>query len=381
MGLLCFKIGAVRRRAGASLTSKVAYFARRRLTDPRTGQTWNYTRRHDLEWTETLLPANAPKNVRNEQQLIAMMEAAEKRVDARTANTLVLSIPRYLPRTEWRDFARAFLTAEFTQKGLPAIYAIHNDQALDGGENPHIHVVISTRTIAEDGLSAKKVDVMRKPAEVYAMRARFADFTNQRLLAEHAKRSDTPGAVAMPEMVDARSLQTRGRQKLAELASAKQSMIADQDPHKTAERAIAAKIIEVECEELDRAPERTHTRRQMGLLKRAKRGLPTRSTPMREVRSLVVEREARRERDSAYRELQSEFIDARKRVIEQLLTRPEPVESVMNAEEISANAAKEKPSLRHMTKHQRSVQEIMIAKRRASAHQKEVTKIKPRHSF
>lgn len=58
---LDFKI--VKRSEGRSSVAKAAYHARTRITDERTGDTYDYSRRTDLYGHFILAPANAPEYI------------------------------------------------------------------------------------------------------------------------------------------------------------------------------------------------------------------------------------------------------------------------------------------------------------------------------
>lgn len=171
----------ITRGKGRSLAGAIAYQCRTKLTDTNTGRVLRYTAKEDLVFTDILLPADAPEWMKSHKSLIAGLEAAEGRKDSRTAMSLTLSIPREIPQNEWQKFSRDFIHQEITAKGFVAVVAAHNPGAADGREQPHLHVVFSTRALdstTETGLSVSKSRYLYDPASVRGVRERFAAYTN-----------------------------------------------------------------------------------------------------------------------------------------------------------------------------------------------------------
>lgn len=88
-------------------------------------------------------------------------DAADKfeRSNGRLYSEMLVSLPRELSRDE-----RIELTREFVQKELgdrhPYSFAIHNSTALDGGEQPHAHIMFSERT--QDGIERGPVHFFKR---------------------------------------------------------------------------------------------------------------------------------------------------------------------------------------------------------------------------
>src|SRR6266851_2286023 len=71
-----------------------------------------------------------------------------ERINGRYATVLMISLPRELPREQQIDLIRDFTDAHLHDK--PYIWALHDPLASDGGTQPHIHLVMSQRSI--DGI-------------------------------------------------------------------------------------------------------------------------------------------------------------------------------------------------------------------------------------
>lgn len=90
---LDFKI--VKRSEGRSSVAKAAYHARTRITDERTGDTYDYSRRTDLYGHFILAPANAPEHIVKILQHCGMKW---KKLSARTmVKQPVISMFPFLP--------------------------------------------------------------------------------------------------------------------------------------------------------------------------------------------------------------------------------------------------------------------------------------------
>ncbi len=102
-------------------------------------------RAHELEasWSGNM-PAWAP-NGRE------FWEAADiyERANGRVYTEIVTALPRELSRPEREALVKEFVAKEIGDR-FPYTVAIHNPRALDGGEQPHAHIMFSTREL--DGI-------------------------------------------------------------------------------------------------------------------------------------------------------------------------------------------------------------------------------------
>ena len=181
------------RSTGASAVAAAAYRSQERLVDERTGETHDYSRRGDVDSAEIHAPAAAPEWARDRSRLWNAAEAAEKRKDARVAREVVVALPRELNGDQRRDLVRGFVAQEFTGRGMVADVAYHEGH----GENPHAHILLTTRKVGPDGFGAKDRTWNDRDL-VKTWREQWADQTNRALA--HAGR---------PERVDHRSLEAQ----------------------------------------------------------------------------------------------------------------------------------------------------------------------------
>ena len=184
--------------APAWMHDRAAYRAGERLRDERTGQMHDYSRKAYVEHREILVPENAPAWMHDRAALWSGVEAAEKRKDAQLAREVHFSLPRELDKGQRIDLIREFCQREFVARGMIADVAIHNPSGRDGGEQPHAHVMLTTRVLTGEGFGPKERDWNDK-AMYEGWRERWADHANRSL-----------ERIGRGERIDHRSFAARG---------------------------------------------------------------------------------------------------------------------------------------------------------------------------
>ncbi len=124
-----------------------AYRSGERLTDERTGEQHDYRSRDDLDGAEILAPQAAPEWAQDRARLWNGVEAAERRKDAQVAREVRVAIPHELRQEDGRALVRDYAQRAFVDRGMVADLAYHGGQ----GENPHAHIMLTTRTITPEG--------------------------------------------------------------------------------------------------------------------------------------------------------------------------------------------------------------------------------------
>ena len=94
-----------------------------------------------------LLPANAPRAYENREVLWNAVEKSEKQWNAQLCRSIIMAIPRELPRTEYEKLIRDYCQEQFVSKGMVADFAIHDK----GDGNPHAHIMLTMRAFDEHG--------------------------------------------------------------------------------------------------------------------------------------------------------------------------------------------------------------------------------------
>ncbi|KMK45979.1 MobQ family relaxase [Klebsiella michiganensis] len=200
---LDFKI--VKRSEGRSSVAKAAYHARTRITDERTGDTYDYSRRTDLYGHFILAPANAPEHiVKDSTALWNEVEKVERQNNGQTARYFDVSIPTELNNDDKKKLVLEYCQKNFVDKGMIADIAFHD---LDS-DNPHAHVMLTLKTIGPEGFGKKERSWNDRKMSVL-WRESWASMANSYL-----------AAAGSPERIDHRSLQAQHEEALEKAAAA-----------------------------------------------------------------------------------------------------------------------------------------------------------------
>lgn len=140
-----------------------------------------YHRRSDVAWAAVFSPVGAPPEFSDLQTLCNEIENAERRYDARTAREFIGSLPNELSTEEQKQIVREFVTHNFVRYGLCAVAAIHKGENLSAPErnNPHTHILVSTRTVGPDGFSKTKDREHDRKEFAPIWREQWADIQNR----------------------------------------------------------------------------------------------------------------------------------------------------------------------------------------------------------
>ncbi|MGI1562265.1 MobQ family relaxase, partial [Klebsiella michiganensis] len=200
---LDFKI--VKRSEGRSSVAKAAYHARTRITDERTGDTYDYSRRTDLYGHFILAPANAPEHiVKDSTALWNEVERVERQNNGQTSRYFDVAIPAELNNDDKKILVLEYCQKNFVDKGMIADIAFHD---LDS-DNPHAHVMLTLKTISPDGFGKKERSWNDRKMSVL-WRESWASMANSYL-----------AAAGSSERIDHRSLQAQHEEALEKAAVA-----------------------------------------------------------------------------------------------------------------------------------------------------------------
>jgi len=172
-------VGYVSRKDGRSPAKAVGYIFRQKMQDNYYGLTYDY-RKKDVQHTEIILTPTAPLEFRNPQIFVDSVDAAEKRCDARTLRTIRAALPNELPLDEHIEMVREYLDDNFVSQGMCAAVAIHEGKNADPSKNnPHVHILLTTREATHDGFSPKKNREWDRRANVTLWRKQWAAIQNR----------------------------------------------------------------------------------------------------------------------------------------------------------------------------------------------------------
>jgi len=153
----------IKRSSGRSACASAAYRSGEKITDLRTGETFDYTRKQRVD--ANLLIGWEGTNA----ELWQAVELAERRTDAKLADEHEVSIPACMSVEHRQQLALKIaqaLAAEYgTGHGVaPTLASLHNLYPPEPGENrtdnPHAHIMIATRCAdptTATGLNAEKL--------------------------------------------------------------------------------------------------------------------------------------------------------------------------------------------------------------------------------
>lgn len=175
-----FEVGIISRKKKRSVIGAASYISGRTLHNSHNGKTY-YTPRKDVIWQKIFLPINAPPKFRDLQQLCNEIEGAETRRDARTARQFIASLPNELPPGELVRIVHEFVEGIFVSYGLCVIAAIHRGHNADdpSKNNPHVHIIVPTRTVDPDGFCRKKDREHDKRKYINIWRKQWAEVQNR----------------------------------------------------------------------------------------------------------------------------------------------------------------------------------------------------------
>ena len=151
----------ISRSTGGSAARSAAYNARAEIGDQRTGEVFYFKHRDAPEHHEVLLPDGADEKFGDAATLWNAAEAAERRKDSQVAREIVMALPANaeVSNEDRIELARSFAQEHFVAKGLAVqldIHAPHGGDLESERANWHAHLLITTRRIEGDRLSATK---------------------------------------------------------------------------------------------------------------------------------------------------------------------------------------------------------------------------------
>lgn len=155
------------------------------MRDERTGQVCDYTRKPVDGWAVEA-PGNAPAWTHDPAQLWNAAEAAETRSNSQVAREINVALPAELKPEQREALTLGYVRSEFVARGMCALVAFHGAKS----DNPHAHVMLTTRAIGPDGFEKKNRDWNDREL-LGEWRKQWAEHANQALeQAGHAGRID-----------------------------------------------------------------------------------------------------------------------------------------------------------------------------------------------
>lgn len=147
------------RQGNISVVARAAYRSGERLHDAQIDKTFDFRRKERVDYAAIYTHEYRPAWAIEREPVWNGVEAIERRKDARLAKDITAALPRDLSLKQHIALVEEFVTQEFVSRGLIADVAIHNKRSSDGGENPHVHIMLTTRPITPEGFGKKDRDL------------------------------------------------------------------------------------------------------------------------------------------------------------------------------------------------------------------------------
>ncbi|WP_234051997.1 MULTISPECIES: Ti-type conjugative transfer relaxase TraA [unclassified Xanthobacter] len=180
MAIYHLHVKVIGRKAGSSAVASAAYRSASRLRDERIDRVQDFSAKRGVVHSEVMLPENAPVAWSDRERLWNDVEAFEVRKDAQLAREVEFALPREMSEAQGIELARDFAQSEFVDRGMIADLNVHWDRAEDGTPKPHAHVMLTMRSVDEDGFGPKVRD-WNVTQMVERWRERWAELANERL--------------------------------------------------------------------------------------------------------------------------------------------------------------------------------------------------------
>lgn len=184
MAIYHLSVKAISRSAGRTSTAAAAYRAGVEITDTRTGEVHDYTRKRGVVSADLVLPEGAPEWAADRSALWNAAEKAERRKDACVAREYEVALPAELSAEARRQLALDFAKEMADREGCAVDVAIHEPGREGDDRNHHAHILRTTRKVGPEGLT-DKLDTEKagrnRRDDLESVRARWAELCNERL--------------------------------------------------------------------------------------------------------------------------------------------------------------------------------------------------------
>jgi Ti-type conjugative transfer relaxase TraA len=173
-------VKTIGRSGGSAVVNSAAYRSGEKLFDESLGKTFFYSgKEQDVMYKEIMAPDNAPLWVYDREKLWNAVEASEGRKDSQLAREIEISLPREFTTDQNIALVREYVQQEFVDRGMVADVCLH--YGIKGENyNPHAHVMLSMRSIDENGFG-KKNPTWNNRGLLQEWRESWAELSNKHL--------------------------------------------------------------------------------------------------------------------------------------------------------------------------------------------------------
>lgn len=145
-----FSVSIVKRSDNSSAVSAAAYQSASKLYCDYDQDAKDYRyKQNELFYETVMLPDHAPPEYADREKLWNSVEAVEGQWNSQLARKLNFSLPMEVPPDQYVEMVRAFVQEQFVSKGMIADFAIHDPHP--PGHNPHVHLLLTMRSLDEEG--------------------------------------------------------------------------------------------------------------------------------------------------------------------------------------------------------------------------------------
>lgn len=147
MRVISFHIKIISRSEGRSAIQMSAYCARDKRYSSYAGTIYDYTDRKDLVYHEVMLPSYVSQNFLNPECLWNSVEKVERCRNSQLARSITIAIPKEFDHDTQIRLVKDYVWRNFVLIGMCAEVSIHDK----GVGNPHVHILLTTRSIDKNG--------------------------------------------------------------------------------------------------------------------------------------------------------------------------------------------------------------------------------------
>lgn len=156
MAIYHLSMKPIARSQGRSSVAASAYRAGEELTNERDGLVHDFSHRKGVVHSQIVLPADRQHEwAMDRSALWNTAEFAEKRKDARTAREFEVALPHELNEGQRLGAVRVFCSDLVERYGTAIDFSIHAPHEDSDVRNHHVHILMTTRQVEENGLGHK----------------------------------------------------------------------------------------------------------------------------------------------------------------------------------------------------------------------------------
>jgi hypothetical protein len=201
MAIFHLNLSSISRAKGRTATAASAYRSGEKITDSRTGITFDYTKRQkDILASGLLFPDTTSVKSWNRSELWNAAEEAEKRKNSCVAKEITIAIPAELNQKQAGALVGSFGKWLVTRYGCAVDFALHAPNKKGDQRNTHAHLLMTDRRLTGDGFGEKireLADRQQGKQETEAIRQAWELLSNNMLLlAEQTQQIDSRSLAA-----------------------------------------------------------------------------------------------------------------------------------------------------------------------------------------